>query len=204
MHTAYTSNELSRLQPNCWSGPIIIYFKTGTLGLLSFDSLKASKATSNSALNIETDQQNDNFSDEMSKHSRDIKRIREATKISISELSKVFGVSRQSMHEWIRGGTLSPRNAKKLSELAQATDVLLESNIELSPQVFRRKIAGGSSIFDALKEENGKIEELARMLATTLARESQQRERLALRFANRPHHSHAPKELGSPHLKEDL
>jgi hypothetical protein len=117
-------------------------------------------------------------------------------------LSRVFGVSRQAVHEWIKGGALSPRNAQRLSELARATDVFLEAEIEASPQVFRRKIAGGQSILDAVRE-NGNVVELAKTLATTLVRESQQRQRLAARLAGRSATLGASTEFGSPHFDED-
>ena len=133
---------------------------------------------------------------------RDIAHIRAVTKISVSELSRVFGVSRQAVHEWIKGGTLSPRNAHRLSELARATDVFLEAGIEASPQFFRRKIAGGQSILDAVRE-NGNVVELAKTLATTLVRESQQRQRLAARLAGRSTTPGTSTEFGSPHLDEN-
>lgn len=101
-----------------------------------------------------------------------------------------------------KGGTLSPRNAQRLSELARATDVFLEAEIETSPQVFRRKIAGGQSILDAVRE-NGNVVELAKTLATTLVRESQQRQRLAARLAGRSATPDTSTEFGSPHLDED-
>lgn len=86
--------------------------------------------------------------------------------------------------------------------LARATDVFLEAEIETSPQVFRRKIAGGQSILDAVRE-NGNVVELAKTLATTLVRESQQRQRLAARLAGRSATPDTSTEFGSPHLDED-
>ena len=128
--------------------------------------------------------------------------MRAVTKISVSELSRVFGVSRQAVHEWMKGSTLSLRNAQRLSGLAQATDVFLEAGIEASPQVFRRKIVGGPSIFEAVTE-SGNVVELARALVATLVRESQQRQRLAARLAGRSAPSVSAAEFGTPHLNED-
>ena len=165
--------------------------------------MHASAATANWDINqIEISGLSESSAGAISESARDIAQIRAVTKISVSELSRVFGVSRQAVHEWIKGGTLSPRNAQRLSELARATDVFLEAEIETSPQVFRRKIAGGQSILDAVRE-NGNVVELAKTLATTLVRESQQRQRLAARLAGRSATPDTSTEFGSPHLDED-
>lgn len=145
-------------------GRILTYCVAGTFGLLSPNYLHASAATANWDINqIEISGQSEKSEGTISESARDIAHIRAVTKISVSELSRVFGVSRQAVHEWIKGGTLSPRNAQRLSDLARATDVLLEAGIDASPQVFRRKIAGGQSILDATRE-NGNVVELAKAL----------------------------------------
>jgi DNA-binding transcriptional regulator YiaG len=182
---------------------ILTYCVTGTFGFLYPNYLRASAATANWDINqIEINGQSEKSDGTISESARDIAHIRAVTKISVSELSRVFGVSRQAVHEWIKGGTLSPRNAQRLSDLARATDVFLEAGIDASFQVFRRKIAGGQSILDATRE-NGNVVELAKALTTTLVRESQQRQRLSARLAGRPATPGTSTEFGSPHLDED-
>ncbi|MEZ5661425.1 MAG: hypothetical protein R3E83_23820 [Burkholderiaceae bacterium] len=203
---AFTKEDdllLDMARQNNLRGRILTYCVAGTFGLLSPNYLHASAATANWDINqIEISGQSENSEGAISESARDIAHIRAVTKISVSELSRVFGVSRQAVHEWIKGGTLSPRNAQRLSELARATDVFLEAEIDASPQVFRRKIAGGQSILDAVRE-NGNVVELAKTLATTLVRESQQRQRLAARLAERSATPGTSTEFGSPHLDED-
>lgn len=133
---------------------------------------------------------------------RDIAHIRDVMKTSVSELARVFGLSRQAVHEWIKGGTLSPRNAQRLSELARAADVFAESRIEVTPPVLRRKIGGGHSLLESVKED-GKVVEQARKLVDTLSRESQHRQRLAARLAGRQKPALSPDDFGAPHLRED-
>lgn len=184
-------------------GRMLTYWVAGTFGLLSPMYLHASAATANWKINqIEIDGSHGTAVDAASASARDIAHVRQVMKISVSELARVFGVSRQAVHEWIKGGALSQRNAQRLGELAQAADVLLEFGIEVTPQMLRRKIGGGTSLLESVKED-GKVIELARRLVDTLSRESQQRERLAARLAGRQKPALAPSDFGAPHLNED-
>ena len=188
---------------NTFRGRIINYCVAGTLGLLTPVYLHASSATANWSINqIEFDAAQATVVDAASSCSRDIAHIRQVMKISVSELARVFGVSRQAVHEWLKGGALSPRNAQRLSELAQVADVFLEAGIDVSPQMLRRKVGSGRSLLESLNEE-GKVIELARKLVDTLSRESQQRQRLAERLAGRQRVVLPSDVFGAPHLHEN-
>lgn len=196
--------SLKAIQSNNLRGRILTYCVAGTFGLLSPIYLHASAATANWHINqIEINGEHKATADPVSASARDISHIREVTKISVSELARVLGVSRQAVHEWIKGGPLSPRNAQLLSELAQVADIFLESGIDVTPQILRRKIGGGQSILESVKQ-NGKAVELARALVDTLSRESQQRQRLAARLAGRPNTSLTDIDFGTPHVNEDV
>lgn len=184
-------------------GRTLSYCIAGTFGLLSPMYLHASAATANWNINqIDIDGSHESAADAASASARGIAHVRQVMKLSVSELARVFGVSRQAVHEWIKGGALSQRNAQRLSELAQAADVLLELGIEVTPQMLRRKIGGGMSLLESVRED-GKVVELAHRLVDTLSRESQQRERLATRLAGRQNPALAPSDFGAPHLNED-
>lgn len=184
-------------------GRILTYWVAGTFGLLSPLYMLDSAATANWNINqIEIDHVRAVVAEVASTSAGDIAHIRQAMKISVSELARVFGVSRQAVHEWIKGGMLSPRNAQRLSEFAQAADVFLESGIEVTPQALRRKISGGQSLLESVGE-GGKVVELARALVDTLSRESLQRQRLASRLAGRQKSALAAGDFGTPHLHED-
>lgn len=185
-------------------GRVLIYCVAGTFGLLLPAYVQASTATSSWSINqIEVDGSRTAAASAASATAEDIAHIRQVTKISVTELARVCGVSRQAVHEWIKGGPLSTRNGERISELAQAIDVILASGVDASPQTLRRKVSGGMSILDAVQAD-GKVVNLARQLVGTLARESEQRKRLAARLAGRqkPHESSA--EFGTPHLNEDV
>lgn len=184
-------------------GRILSYCVAGTFGLLSPTYLLASSATANWNINqIEIGNARASTTDGASASAVDIARIRVIMKVSVSELARVFGVSRQAVHEWIKGGALSPRNAQRLSELTQVADLFLESGIEVTPQMLRRKVGGGMSLLASVKEE-GKVVEQARKLVDTLSRESQQRQRLVARLAGRQKPALTPDDFGAPHLRED-
>jgi len=188
---------------NDMRGRILTYWVVGTFGLLSPAYLHGSAATSNWSINkVEIDVAREDGGNAKSAAARDIAHIRQVTKISVSELARVFGVSRQAVHEWMKGGAPSQKNAERLSDLARAADVLLDSGIEITPQMLRRKISGGLSLLESVKEK-GNVLELAGKLVDTLARESQQRERLASRLAGRQKPTLDSSDFGAPHLKED-
>ena len=188
---------------NAFHGRILRYFVAGTLGLLTPMYLHASSATANWPINqIEFDGAQVVAADAVPSDSLDIAHIRQVMKISVSELARIFGVSRQAVHEWLKGGALSPRNAQRLSELAQVADVFLESGIDVTPQMLRRKVGSGQSLLESVKEE-GKVVEQARKLVDTLSREAQQRQRLADRLAGRPKVALPTDAFGVPHLCEN-
>lgn len=184
-------------------GRIFTYCVAGTFGLLSPMYLHASVATANWNINqINIDDPRTSAADVATTAAGDIAHIRRAMNISVSELARVFGVSRQAVHEWIKGGALSPINAQRLSEMVQAADVLLACGIEITPQMLRRKIQSGRSLLESV-QEGGKTVGLARKLVETLSREAQQRQRLAERLAGRQNPDFVYRDFGAPHLDED-
>ena len=185
-------------------GRVLVYCVAGTFGLLLPAYVQASSATSSWSINqIEIDDSRTAAESAASTTAEDIAHIRQVTKISVTELAQVCGVSRQAVHEWIKGGSLSARNAERISELAQAVDVILASGVDGSPQTLRRKASGGMSILDAV-QAGGKVVDLARQLIDTLVRESEQRKRLAARLAGRQKPQLSSTEFGTPHLNEDV
>lgn len=188
---------------NAFQGRILSYCVAGTLGLLTPMYLHASSATANWSINqIEFEGSKVVATDAATSAAGDITHIRQVLKISVTELSRIFGVSRQAVHEWLKGGALSPRNAQRLSEFAQAADVFLESGVDVKQGALRRKVSGGQSLLESVGE-GGNVIELAHALVGTLSRESQQRQRLASRLAGRPKPAMAASDFGTPHLHED-
>ena len=132
---------------------------------------------------------------------RDVLHVRRVLKISVTELAKIFGVSRQAVHDWINGGALSSRNAQRLSVLAQAADVFVESGVDISPQMLRRKVGAGQSLLDSFKDGSNLVQE-AQQLVSTLAREATQRQRMSERLAERPKVELSVGAFGLAHVHE--
>jgi len=128
-------------------------------------------------------------------------RIREILKPTITELAHLFGVSRQAVYDWQAGKPTAAENAAKLDDLAKAADALALSGIEGSSKMLRRKIAGGKSLLDVVRE-GGSAASAAQALAQTLGREAKQREQLALRLAGRTKPNVPHDEYGVPMLDE--
>lgn len=185
-----------------WAGRTIKYCVAGTSGLLSPMYLHASAATSNWTINqIGIHTPANQAASDSSFSARDLAYIREVLKISVTELARVFGVTRQAVYEWIKGGAVSPVNAQRLSTLARAADVLAESGLEITPQLLRRKIGPAPSLLESLAQDADSVD-LARKLTETLTREARQRERLALRLAGRRKIVPTDAEFAVPHLAE--
>ena len=184
-------------------GRIVSYCLAGTMGLLTPLYLHASAATANWTINqIEIEDPRTAAVDAATSASRDIAHIRQVLKISVTELARTFGVSRQAVHEWLKGSSPSQQNELRLSELAQVADIFLDSGIDVTPQMLRRRVASGRSILESVNE-NGKVVELARNLVETLSREFQQRKRLAERLAERQKVTVPADAFGAPHLREN-
>ena len=114
----------------------------------------------------------------------DIERIREVLSPGISTLADVFGVTRQTVYNWMKGERLKPEHFARLKDLAHATDLLAESGISLSGTLLKRKVINGKNIFEIVRD-GGSARDTAQILIQIVQREQQQRELLSSRLAGR-------------------
>ena len=112
-------------------------------------------------------------------------RIREVLKPAVYDLATTFGVSRQSVYNWLNGETVADENAAKLQDLAQAADVLAHEGIEVNAALLKRKFANGRTLLQ-VAQAGESARDAALQLAHIHKREAAQRERMKARFANRP------------------
>lgn len=105
--------------------------------------------------------------------------------ISISEMARVFGVSRQTVYNWKNGEAISSENESKLIDMANSADIFLRERISLSGAMLNRKIIDGKSLMD-IALDGQLISGAAKVLADRLVKERGQRELMATRLAGRP------------------
>ena len=113
-----------------------------------------------------------------------LSRIREVLKPAVSDLATTFGVSRQSVYNWLNGESVADENAAKLKDLAQAADVLTHEGVGITAALLKRKFANGRTLMQ-VAQAGECARDAALMLAQIHAREAVQRERMNARFANR-------------------
>ena len=115
----------------------------------------------------------------------DLARIREVLKPAVSDLATTFGVSRQSVYNWLNGDPITNENAAKLRDLAQAADVLTQAGVTVNAALLKRKFANGKTLLQ-VAQAGESARESALVLVQVLKREAEQRKRMTARFANRP------------------
>jgi transcriptional regulator with XRE-family HTH domain len=116
--------------------------------------------------------------------SENLSRIREVLNPAVSDLATTFGVSRQSVYNWLNGEPVADENAAKLKDLAQAADVLAHEDVGINAALLKRKFANGRTLMQ-VAQGGESARDAALMLIQIYKRETVQRERMNARFANR-------------------
>ena len=116
--------------------------------------------------------------------SENLSRIREVLNPAVSDLATTFGVSRQSVYNWLNGDPVADENAAKLQDLAQAADVLAHGRVSINAALLKRKFANGRTLMQ-VAQAGDSARDAALILIQIHKREAVQRERMNARFANR-------------------
>lgn len=114
----------------------------------------------------------------------DLAHIREVLSPAVSDLANTFGVTRQSVYNWLNGEPVAEGNAAKLRDLAQAADVLVHEGITVNAALLKRKFVNGKTLLQ-VAEAGESARDAAVLLAKIHIREAAQRARMNTRFANR-------------------
>ena len=115
---------------------------------------------------------------------KNLKHIREVLKPAVSDLATAFGVSRQSIYNWLNGEPVADENAAKLQDLADAADVIAGEGLTVSSALMKRKISNGRTLMQVAASGDS-VANAARVLAQIYKRESIQTEQLNARLTNR-------------------
>lgn len=132
---------------------------------------------------------------------KNLARIREILKPTVTELANLFGVSRQAVYDWQAGKPIAPENALRLGEFAKAAELLSAQQIQVSSQALRRKVLDGQSLLDALRN-GAHVFDTAAALAQVLDREAVQREKLTARLLGRQRPVVSADDVENPMLDE--
>ena len=134
----------------------------------------------------------------------DLKQVKAAFQASISDLATLFGVTRQTIYDWL-SGEQQPRapHRARLAALLDAASALEVVGYAVSRRVLRQALPDGRSLFDRVRAGEPLADAIDQLMAI-FRREALQRETLACHLANRPGEPMDLADFGTPHLPEDL
>lgn len=128
-------------------------------------------------------------------------RVRSVFRPTTTELASLLGVSRQAIYNWQAGQPVAIHNDARLEELASSADLLIASGIAGIARPLARKLPGGRTVLDAIREGLAPGDAVRRLMSM-LEREVRQRETLSQRLAGRTRKPVDTNEIGAPHLDE--
>ena len=134
----------------------------------------------------------------------DLKQIRAAFQVSISDLAALFGVTRQTIYDWLSGGQ-QPREPHlvRMTVLLDVASAIEAAGFAVSRRALKQVLADGRSLFDRVRADES-LADAADQLVMLFRREALQRETLEYHLANRSGASVDLVGSGVPHLHEDL
>ena len=175
-------------------------FFTGTLGIVTPNYFAERDATWNWAFSLISNERSI-LGDVERPTAQVLSHIREIFKLTMTELAVLFGVSRQTVYDWQSGKGISAIRADRLESLSKAADLFADAGLSISTRTLRRKLPGGKTFFDVIRD-GGPVEESTRSLIAMLRWEIEQRKALDARLANRKRRPIDQADLGIPMLDE--
>lgn len=165
--------------------PALCFFAVGTLGFLNAQVVEqrsgtADWATSQMRLQIDHVSTTKNLKPALGLGDM-VRHIRKVLRLSATELSRLLGVSRQTIHEWTKGGAVSSDNGKKLEKIALLADILTRGNIEISPFILRRPLTSGKTLLETALAADDVVAVTSKAVQI-LVREARQRELISGRL----------------------
>ena len=119
---------------------------------------------------------------------------------TMTRLPEVFGVSRQTLYNWLEGETPKPVHHARLEQLAQAARVFTELGFKPTPVALDRMVAQGKSLLQLLREgANGR--ETAKKLVRIVQRGTDSRSKLDAMLGDRRARPDVS-DLGTPSFDE--
>ena len=110
--------------------------------------------------------------------------LKQALGLSMSELGRILGVTRQAVYNWQRGGAIDGANDQRLQAVVSALEPHLELFRTRAGGVGNRAIDGQRTLIEALSEGMPPADAFSR-LAAILTAEDQQTQRLSALLRHR-------------------
>lgn len=121
---------------------------------------------------------------------------------TMSHLPAVFGVSRQTLYNWLSGEVPKEQHRDKLVQLAAAAHVFIEAGFKPTSATLERTVARGKSLIELLGEgADGR--EMAQKLVRIVQRGATAREKLDAMLGDRKPPRLDVSDMGRPSLTED-
>lgn len=120
---------------------------------------------------------------------------------TMAHLPAVFGVSRQTLYNWLAGETPKEQHQGKVIELAAAARVFIETGFKPTPLALERTVANGKSLLQLLSEgANGA--DTASRLVRIVQRGNESRKKLDALLGDREPAPLQVSDMGAPSLPE--
>lgn len=110
---------------------------------------------------------------------------------AISELAIAFGVSRQTIYNWLNDKPVDSIYLDKLQDIASAAEIFAESGIPMTGWLLKRKIIEGKKLLEFVRD-GGSAQKAVNHLVEIVRIESEQRKRIDARLAGRKKTSFSP------------
>lgn len=115
---------------------------------------------------------------------QDLQRIRDILTPGMSTLANIFGVSRQTIYNWLNGEQPRGEHIVRLRDLAEAAEIFAEADIPITGDLLKRPVLEGKNLFEVART-GASAKNAARLIVQIVRLEAGQRARMAERFAGR-------------------
>lgn len=121
---------------------------------------------------------------------------------TMSRLPEVFGVSRQTLYNWLNGDNPKSQYEQRIEQLAYAARVFDEQKFKPTTAMLDRTVSGGKS-FLQLMSEGADGREAAQKLIRIVQRGAESRSKLDALLVGRKQSNSLAADFGTPSFKED-
>lgn len=120
---------------------------------------------------------------------------------TLSRLTEVFGVSRQTLYNWLEGQTPKEEHRQRLRQLANAAEVFVELQVKPTSQMLDRTVSDGKSLLQLIAG-GGNGKESAKKLIRIHQRGQSSRTQLDELLGRRPKSKLEASDFGAEALDE--